>query len=150
MPTKRPKVSIGLLRGDILEIEATRTLSDAARAKTSPWAVRCTSVKWCTCALLELMLCTRKSYSPMKAISYFAWWLDKHGWYGRRPKVEIPEKTESAYAIVGCYSVAHFLWGFQVPECRRHRAEYCTKDPGEGQTMALGRDRHEQRPQPRS
>jgi hypothetical protein len=34
---------------------------------------------------------------PKKAISYFSSSLAKHGKKGRRPNVEIPEKTESAY-----------------------------------------------------
>jgi len=33
---------------------------------------------------------------PMNAMSYFSSWLARQGKYGRRPKVEIPEKTESA------------------------------------------------------
>ncbi len=33
---------------------------------------------------------------PMKAISYFSSSLARQGQYGRRPKVEMPEKTESA------------------------------------------------------
>jgi hypothetical protein len=36
---------------------------------------------------------------PRNAISYFSASLDRHGKYGRRPKVEIPEKTESAFDI---------------------------------------------------
>ena len=38
----------------------------------------------------------------MKAMSYFSASLARHGKYGRRPKVEIPEKTESA-----CDTVNH-------------------------------------------
>lgn len=38
--------------------------------------------------------------APMKAISYFTSSLARHGWYGRRPKVEMPEKTESAWGMV--------------------------------------------------
>lgn len=34
--------------------------------------------------------------SPMKAMSYFCSLLAKQGKYGSRPKVEMPEKTESA------------------------------------------------------
>jgi hypothetical protein len=45
---KEPKVSIRLLEGNILEIEAARTLSNAAWPETSSWAVRCTSVEWRT------------------------------------------------------------------------------------------------------
>ena len=42
---KEAKVSIRLLDGDILEIEAARTLSDTAGSKASTRAVRCASVK---------------------------------------------------------------------------------------------------------
>lgn len=35
----------------------------------------------------------------MNAMSYFVC-VDKHGLYGKRPNVEIPEKTESAYPEV--------------------------------------------------
>ena len=35
---------------------------------------------------------------PRKAISYFSSSLARQGQYGRRPKVEMPEKTESAYS----------------------------------------------------
>jgi hypothetical protein len=35
---------------------------------------------------------------PIKAMSYFTSSLARHGWYGSLPKVEMPEKTESAYA----------------------------------------------------
>lgn len=31
-------------------------------------------------------------------MSYFSLSLAKHGWYGSRPNVEMPEKTESAWA----------------------------------------------------
>jgi hypothetical protein len=37
----------------------------------------------------------------MNAMSNFAW-VFRHGLYGRRPKVEIPENTESACAKVNC------------------------------------------------
>ena len=37
----------------------------------------------------------------MKAISYFTWSVARHGEYSMRPKVEIPEKTESAWKVVG-------------------------------------------------
>jgi hypothetical protein len=33
----------------------------------------------------------------MKAMSYLAW-VDKQGLYGRRPNVEMPENTESAWS----------------------------------------------------
>jgi hypothetical protein len=34
---------------------------------------------------------------PKNAMSYFSLSLARHGKYGRRPKVEMPENTESAY-----------------------------------------------------
>jgi hypothetical protein len=36
--------------------------------------------------------------APIKAMSYFTSSDAKHGKYGRRPNVEIPENTESAFA----------------------------------------------------
>jgi hypothetical protein len=42
----------------------------------------------------------------MNAMSYFAC-VFRHGLYGRRPKVEIPENTESAFAKVNCCSCAN-------------------------------------------
>lgn len=41
----------------------------------------------------------------MKAISYFTSSFARHGWYGSFPKVEIPEKTESACLNVRAYVV---------------------------------------------
>lgn len=54
---------------------------------------------------------------PMKAISYFTSDRDRHGWYGSRPKVEMPEKTESACfsalllssATRDCWVELHYL-----------------------------------------
>lgn len=40
-------------------------------------------------------------FIPINAISYFTS-LERHGWYLRRPKVEIPEKMESAWFEVNC------------------------------------------------
>lgn len=39
----------------------------------------------------------------MKAMSYCTL-LERHGWYLRRPNVEIPEKTESAYININSHS----------------------------------------------
>lgn len=42
--------------------------------------------------------CDPQNFSvPRKAISYFSSSLARQGQYGKRPKVDIPEKTESAY-----------------------------------------------------
>jgi hypothetical protein len=43
---------------------------------------------------------------PRKAISYFSSSLTRQGKYGRRPKVEMPEKTESALNL----SIEIFSW----------------------------------------
>ena len=37
-----------------------------------------------------------RGQSPKKAMSYFSRSLDRHGQYGSRPNVDMPEKTESA------------------------------------------------------
>lgn len=50
---------------------------------------------------------------PMKAMSYFSSSLARQGQYGRRPKVEMPEKTESAWSwsakIVCCLGSSKYL-----------------------------------------
>jgi hypothetical protein len=74
-------------------------LSDAAWAKPSPRAVRSASVKWSACGpriSICVSLAIEQYLEPRKAISNFSLSLAKHGKYGRRPKVEMPEKTESA------------------------------------------------------
>jgi hypothetical protein len=52
--------------------------------------------------LAELDLQSLKKFesSPMKAMSKVSSSLARQGKYGRRPKVEIPEKTESACPFV--------------------------------------------------
>jgi hypothetical protein len=42
------------------------------------------------------MIRESRCHTPMKAMSYFTAVLERHGWYLMRPKVDIPEKTESA------------------------------------------------------
>ena len=75
-------------------------------------------------------------------MSYFSSSLARQGKYGRRPKVEIPEKTESAYFSL--VSPAQSMIGKSsfLPACRHHQAECCTtetcvaprwgSDPGRG------------------
>lgn len=69
-------------------------------------------------------------------MSYLAsLWGDRHCAYGRRPKVEMPEKTESAW--VKCSAGFTFrvwsLTGGVLPECRRRRVGRCTRVTGAGQ-----------------
>lgn len=72
------------------------------------------------------------AYIPMKAISYFTSWLVRQGWYLIRPKVEMPENTESA-----CLSISPVFrainWKHEVaPEFHHHRARYYTTVPRAG------------------
>ena len=80
-------------------------MPDAAWPKSSSWSVRCACVKRSTCSdqhhkskyCMEVII-------PMKAMSNASSLLARQGKYGRRPKVEMPEKTESA-----CYIVKYCL-----------------------------------------
>jgi hypothetical protein len=81
----------------------------------------------------------------MNAMSYCVS-VFRHGWYGRRPNVEIPEKMESACVEVSsCLEGSIEVWK-TIPEYRHRQEAYCTTVPHADRPMALGRDhgRHEQ------
>ena len=59
----------------------------------------------------------------MNAISYFSSALAKHGKYGSRPKVEIPENTESAWNRVS--------WGIFGGQLRLQFSPEFRRLPGE-------------------
>lgn len=69
-------------------------------------------------------------------MSYFALLLgDRHCAYGRRPKVEMPENTESAWVrcLVPVLFARLVLDRGVLPECRRRRVGHCTRVTGVGQ-----------------
>jgi len=76
----------------------------------------------------------------MKAISYFTSSDARQGKYGRRPNVEIPEKTESAFQL----SIAILNMGLEqigVPGFRHHLEVCCTTGPCVD--LELGFDPHD-------
>ena len=47
-PLPEPKISLGFIRGYVLEIETSRTLSDSIGSEAGTWTVGGSSVEWST------------------------------------------------------------------------------------------------------
>jgi len=62
---------------------------------------------------------------PMKAISYFTS-LERQGWYFKRPKVEMPEKIESACREVNCNFQLAISLESSKPESHHLQVDYYT------------------------
>lgn len=82
---------------------------------------------------------------PRNAISNFSSSLARHGKYGSRPKVEIPEKTESAYNPISVWSIARLppdFIGQSVLEFHRPQVVYYTISSCEALQSVLGYGLH--------
>lgn len=95
-----PAVEWVSLQWDIVasvKVQSAGSLTDSRGPETGSWAVGGSGVEWSTYRLsIDGLMGDLGCILPIKAMSYFTSSLAKHGKYGRRPKVEIPEKTESA------------------------------------------------------
>ena len=74
----------------------------------------------------------------MKAMSYFTSSLARQGWYGMRPKVEMPEKTESAWRQVSTGSRIADCVPFHLPGYHHHQVGCCTTGSCAGQQQVPG------------
>lgn len=67
---------------NILEIKATRTLSDTAWSEPCTGSVGSTSIEWSTCRYISFMLnhwVIDSMWLPKKAMSYFSESLERQG-----------------------------------------------------------------------